>query len=273
MRRALSACLILLLTLPTFAARVEQLSVHSEAMDKAIPLTVVTPDNYSADAAPYRVVYLLHGHGGDHQSWVRAMPVTASLADRHNVIIVCPDGGVSSWYWDSPADPAWKYETHVIDEVIPFIDDRYHTLAERAGRAITGFSMGGHGGLWLSFRHQDLFCAAGSMSGGVDIRPFPDQWNMAERLGPLAQHPERWDAYTVINQVHLLRPRGGLALIIDCGTSDFFYEVNQQLHTKLLARRIPHDYIERPGRHDAAYWNKAVETQFLFFAHAFAASN
>ena len=40
-------------------------------------------------------------------------------------------------------------------------------------RAISGLSMGGHGALWSAIRHKDVFGAAGSMSGGVDIRPFP----------------------------------------------------------------------------------------------------
>ena len=43
--------------------------------------------------------------------------------------------------------------------------------------------MGGHGALWLAIRHQDIFGAAGSTSGGVDIRPFPDNWDMKKQLG------------------------------------------------------------------------------------------
>ena len=43
-------------------------------------------------------------------------------------------------------------------------------------------SMGGHGALWNAIRHSDIFGAAGSMSGGVDIRPFPDNWRKFEAV-------------------------------------------------------------------------------------------
>ncbi len=43
--------------------------------------------------------------------------------------------------------------------------------------------MGGHGAFYLAFKHQDIWGAAGSMSGGVDIRPFPNKWDLAKRLG------------------------------------------------------------------------------------------
>jgi S-formylglutathione hydrolase FrmB len=124
--------------------------------------------------------------------------------------------------------------------------------------------MGGHGGLWLGFRHPDLFGACGSSSGGVDIRPFPENWEIKKWLGRYQENRERWDAYTVVNQLHLLRP-DSQAIIIDCGTEDFFYEVNEVLHEKLLEHRIPHDYLTRPGGHNAAYWKNAIEYQLLFF--------
>lgn len=59
------------------------------------------------------------------------------------------------------------------------------------------------------------------MSGGLDIRPFPDSWNMKARLGEYASNKEVWDNHTVINQLDRLKD-GSLAIIIDCGADDFF---------------------------------------------------
>ncbi len=58
------------------------------------------------------------------------------------------------------------------------------------------------------------------MSGGVDIRPFPLNWDMAKRLGTYAENKEVWETHTVINLVHLLTPNS-LAISIECGTGDF----------------------------------------------------
>lgn len=91
---------------------------------------------------------------------------------------------------------------------------------------------------------------------------------MAKRLGKYAEAPELWEKNTVINLVHLLTPNS-LALIIDCGSEDFFYRVNNNLHNKLLERNIPHDYISRPGGHNWPYWNNAIGYQLLFMRNFF----
>lgn len=251
------------------AATVDTVETYSQAMHKKIKAVVVKPDDYEAQKA-MPVVYLLHGYGGNCSEWVKNAPAIKDLADQYHLILVCADGNISSWYLDSPINPEWKYETYVGTELVDWIDGHYKTIKNRTGRAITGLSMGGHGALYLAFRHQDKFGAAGSTSGGVDIRPFPNNWKMAEKLGTYAEHPENWENNTVINLTHLLTP-GKLALIFDCGTEDFFYKVNVNLHDLLVLRNIPHDFIVRPGAHNWAYWSNSIKYQLLFFHNYFIA--
>lgn len=264
----------ILSALTSFAATVDTVLTHSNAMKKDIKAAVVKPDNYSKDKK-YPVLYLLHGAGGKFSDWVNNTPdkgTVKRLSDIHNIIVVCPDGGVTSWYFDSPKDPTFRYETYVATELVSYIDNHYSTIKDRTGRAITGLSMGGHGGLFLGFRHQDVYGACGSMSGGVDIRPFPENWDLAKRLGKYSEYPERWENNTVINLTHLLTPNK-LAIIIDCGTGDFFYKVNVALHDKLVDRNIPHDFIIRPGVHNMEYWGNAVVYQTLYFSRYFEKAN
>ena len=149
-----------------------------------------------------------------------------------------------------------------------YVDAHYRTIADRRARAITGLSMGGHGALWNAMRHSDVFGAAGSTSGGVDIRPFPKNWEMSIQLGDMESHRENWDNYTVINLVPTLK-KGQLALIVDCGEDDFFLEVNKNLHQDLLKQGIEHDFITRPGAHNNTYWNNSIDYQILFFQKQF----
>lgn len=251
----------------TKAAIVDTVETYSTSMKKNIKAVVITPDNY-ASAGELPVVYLLHGYSGNYSDWAIKAKGFEKMADDYGMIIVCPDGGFGSWYWDSPVDDKFRYETYVSSELVKWIDSKYKTIKNKKGRGITGLSMGGHGALYLAFRHQDVFGAAGTMSGGVDIRSFPENWDMAKRLGSYAEHPENWEKYTVINMTHLLTARS-LALIIDCGTEDFFYKVNENLHQQLLLRNIPHDYITRPGAHNWAYWNNAIKYQLLFMTNYF----
>ncbi|HXH99508.1 MAG TPA: alpha/beta hydrolase family protein [Sphingobacteriaceae bacterium] len=253
----------------TFAAKVDTVETFSSSMNKKIKAVVITPESYGA-GKEFPVVYLLHGAGGDYSNWVKKVPAIRDYADQYNQIIVCPDGNLTSWYFNSPEDKESKYETYIADELVKWIDKNYKSIKNRTGRAITGLSMGGHGGLYLAFKHQDIFGAAGSMSGGVDLRPFPNNWGLAKHLGTYAAFPERWEQNSVINMLHLLTPKS-LAMIIDCGTEDFFFKVNENLHQKLSERNIPHDYITRPGAHNWNYWANAVNYQLLYMNKFFTA--
>lgn len=104
----------------------------------------------------------------------------------------------------------------------------------------------------------------GSMSGGLDIRGSTKKWNISQKIGAYEEHPERWDSLTVINQISKIQ-NAKLMIIVDCGIDDIFIDVNRAFHAKLLETEIPHDYIERPGAHNWAYWNNAVKYQLLFF--------
>lgn len=253
------------ITFDLSAQTVKVVDVYSPKMGRNIKTTIVLPAGYDVNSDKrYPVVYLLNGHGGNHMTFVSRIKTTLPEdAEKWNMIFVCPDGQ-DSWYWDSPIDPTFQFETFVSRELTGYVDANYKTRADAVGRAVTGFSMGGHGGLWLGIRHPDIFGACGSMSGGVDIRPFPNNWDMEKRLGKYLSNKEVWDNHTVINQLNKINP-DSLSIIIDCGVGDFFYQVNEGLHKKMLEKKIPHDYIVRPGKHDGTYWNNALDYQLLFF--------
>ena len=246
------------------AAVVDTLKVYSKSMKKDVKVVAVIPEKTKSNLP---VLYLLHGYGGDAKTWVNIRPDLPEIAEQYGMMIICPDGK-NSWYWDSPKDPSSRYETFVSDELIEYVDSHYATCKSKEGRAITGLSMGGHGAMWLALRHTDVFGAAGSTSGGVDIRPFPNNWEMAKQLGKECDNRDIWDEHTAINQIDRLK-NGDLAIIIDCGYDDFFFEVNNNFHEKLLKYKIDHDFIVRPGEHNGAYWYKSIPYQILFFHNYF----
>ena len=259
---------LVLLFFSAQAAQVDTIQVFSASMNKNIKTCVIVPDNYKKSKKKFPVVYLLHGYSGNYGTWVKSFKEVSQQVDRYGFIAIGVDGNYSSWYFDSPIDPTFKYETYIIDELVPFIDKKYKTIASREGRAISGLSMGGHGALYLSLKHQDVFGAAGSMSGGVDIRPFSEKWDIKNRLGAITDFPENWEKNTVVNLIEL-NQNNNLKLIIDCGVDDFFIDVNRELHQKMLALKIDHDYIERPGKHNIDYWENSLKFQLLFFYNFF----
>lgn len=263
--RAVYSILLCFVAFELRAQQVDTIGVFSPSMNKTVKNVVILPAVYDkSESLP--VLYLLHGYSKDYRAWLDIQPELPQLANRYEMIIVCPDGE-NSWYWDSPVNSQVRYETYISKELVGYMDSHYKTIPDKRGRAISGFSMGGHGAFWIAIRHQDLFGACGSTSGGVDIRPFAEHWEMKEQLGDYYTNSERWDAYTVMNQLHLIKP--GLAIIFDCGTEDFFHEANERLHRELSYRYIEHDYISRPGIHDYAYWRKSITYHLQFFRDYF----
>ena len=255
-----------LITSVARAATVDTLSVYSQSMQKETRCVVIVPSGAESKLMP--VLYLLHGLGGDHQSWLHIKPNLPQLADELQMLIVCPNGGVRSWYLDSPVDPLFRYETYITKELIPFIDAHFRTRANREGRAIAGLSMGGHGSLYLSIRHLDLFGAAASTSGSVDLMKKTFSWKYKEMiLGDTICCKKNWIENSVIALTDRLKP-GELVLHLDCGTEDDLYVPNKRLHDKWETLGIEHIYTEAPGKHDAEYWNRSIDS-ILIFIHRF----
>lgn len=253
------------------ASTVDSVNIYSAAMQKSFKCVVIKPKGYGKKNISFPVVYLLHGFSGKYSNWITKVPKLKQYADDHLLMIVCPDGGYSSWYFDSPVDSSMRYETYIAKEVPAYIDAHYNTIKSRTGRAITGLSMGGHGGLFLAYRNAKDFGACGSMSGGVDLNDSRLKYDIMKRIGDTIAHASNWIKYSFMNVVENY-PKDSLKMIIDCGTEDFFYRINRALHEKMLYLKIPHDYIERPGNHSWEYWSNAVKYQLLFFREYFASN-
>ena len=243
----------------------DTVEVPSAKMGRPITNMVFVPEQYlKGGAERYPVLYLLHGADDNYMAWPSHVDLKQK-ATQYGLIIVCPDGQ-DSWYFDSPIDPKMQFETYVSKELVNYIDSHYRTLARADKRAITGLSMGGHGALWLGWRHPDVFKHCGSMSGGVDITKFPDRWNIDKRLGKFASSKGVWATHSVASLVPALK--AGQNIIIDCGDRDFFFEVNMALHKALEDKGIVHDFTIRAGQHSWQYWVESLEKHLKFFQQA-----
>ena len=111
------------------AAKVDTLSVHSNAMNKNVTVLTVRPDKaVGGEKCP--VIYLLHGHGGNAFTWMTIKPDLPQIADREGIIFVCPDGK-NSWYWDSPRNKNYRYE--IISAYTTGVNSDTYTLFKGPG--------------------------------------------------------------------------------------------------------------------------------------------
>lgn len=257
-----------LLTYLSFAGTVDTIRIYSTAMKKEFKCIVIKPEAYKNNSLVFPAVYLLHGHGGTYDNWIKKVPQLAAYADQYNVLIICPDGTSGSWYFDSPVDSTMRFETYISQEVPRYIDAHYNTIKDRKGRAITGFSMGGHGGLFLGFRHASLFGACGSMAGALVIDYITKGYDVEKRLGDTVTNRHYYKELSIMKEMERY-PKDSIGIIMDCGTEDFIIEMSRAAHKKMLALKIPHLYIERTGNHSWEYAASAVKYQLFYFRNYF----
>lgn len=246
--------------------QVSVVTVPSKKMAREINNLIVVPKQYvSDDNKLYPVVYLLNGYSDNHMAWMNHINL-AELATKYGIIIVCPDGQ-DSWYFDSPVDPSFQFDTFITQELRNYVENNYRTINDAQHRAITGLSMGGHGALWLAWRNPDIYGCCGSMSGAVDITTLKDRFKIDKRLGKYASHEQSWHEHSVINLAPTLENKQHI--IIDDGTQDFLIKENRALHAALDKHGIKHNYSERPGRHSWDYWVVSLKQHLDFFAKYF----
>src|SRR5438876_1934093 len=141
------------------------------------PLLVYLPPGYADDPArSYPTVYVIQGYTGHVTMWRnrsayrQPFPETAdavfAAGQARPAIVVYVDAWTAyggSQFVDSPG--TGRYHSYLCDEVVPWVDARYRTMAGPAHRAITGKSSGGFGAMITPMLRPDLFGALATHAG------------------------------------------------------------------------------------------------------------
>jgi len=134
-----------------------------------ITFDIYLPESYRKEGVGYPVIYNLHGRGGSYKSggaFRAAMKKAIADGILPPVIAVYPDGTKNGWYADSK-DRSILIETHIIREIIPWVDANYNTKVSRDFRLIQGFSMGGYGASLLAAKFPELFSVCINYDGAM----------------------------------------------------------------------------------------------------------
>ena len=217
-------------------------------------LTVYTPYGYEANPkAKYPVLYLLHGAGGDEEAW-SSMGRTAQILDNliakglaKPMIVVMPNGNpnqqaaqtfglpTTEYDWRDPANRN-LYVQSLVEEIVPFIEKNYRTVAKKSHRAIAGLSMGG----------GHTIAASGM---------YPEAFDYICPLSMGAQRTPELDA-----QLQGIKKAGYKLYWLACGNTDFLFENANELDKALTANGLEHTYYVSEGGHVWANWRLYLNT-------------
>jgi S-formylglutathione hydrolase FrmB len=243
----------------THGATVERLTIHSEAVGKDLPVTVVVPEGDRGDRRPLLV--FLHGRGGDQDSEL-VEPFFLALASLRDPapVVAFPYGDDHS-YWHDRADGAWG--RYVVDEVIPQMAKRFSADPQQV--AVGGISMGGFGAFDLAVHFPGRFCAVAGHSPAI--------WQTGAETAPGAFD----DAEDFARNDVIAAARSTPAdftdqpVWLDAGADDPFQPGDQALAETLSADGAPATVkLSRPGGHDSDYWNAHWDEYMRFYASALA---
>lgn len=183
----------------TVSGRTLQGNPLGDPVERDMP--VILPPGYDPNGSRrYPLLVGLTGFTGtglnmlNHDAWQPNMPVRLErlyAAGMPHVIVALPDcftklGG--SQYVNS--DAVGQYEDYIIDEIVPFMDANYRTIASPEGRAVFGKSSGGYGAIMLGMKHPDIFGALACHSGDMFFElcykvDFPNFCNVINKAGGL----------------------------------------------------------------------------------------
>ncbi|MEU8225335.1 alpha/beta hydrolase-fold protein [Kribbella sp. NPDC048915] len=170
---------------------IQSASMRSAVLREDINYNVYLPAGYAGSDRRYPVIYLLHGRGDSMSAWTQVKSRLDELIGRGEIpptIAIMPDAPWSSrasWYVDSAytgTDRGRPVETAFLRDLVPQIDSTYRTIADRTGRAIAGYSMGGAGALRYSLAHPQVFGAAVVLSPAVYF-PLPPSDSSTREFG------------------------------------------------------------------------------------------
>ncbi len=209
---------------------------------------VYTPPGYSVEKN-YPVLYLLHGIGGDEFEWLKnghpKIILDNLYAERkvEPMIVVLPNGramkddrATGNIYSADKVEAFANFENDLLNDLIPFIENKYPVIADREHRAIAGLSMGGGQSLNFGLGNLDVFASVGGFSSAPNTKS-------PEELVPNPEETKK--------QLKLL--------FISCGDKDGLFNFSKRTHDYVSENNIDHYFYVIPeGQHDFKVWKDSL---------------
>lgn len=255
-------------------AGTERIAFPSNLLDKDMGLYIHLPAGYDS-SKQYPVVYLLHGFGNSEIEWFEyhslhtladTMITEGSVAPMILVAVQMDnswgaDTGEPKQLSTNPRNSLYSgpYETYLVHEVIPVVEQRYPVMREPEGRVIAGISMGGFAALHIGLRNRDVFGSIAAHSPALRGSQFPDWFLFTP------DHPaDKNDPILLAGKLKQKKTR----LWLDCGENDGLLPGVEEMKAALEKNGWHIEYSTQPGRHNQDYWHPRLPDYLAFYGGA-----
>ncbi|MDP4278153.1 MAG: alpha/beta hydrolase-fold protein, partial [Bacteroidota bacterium] len=198
------------------------------------------------------------------------------------MIYVLPQGFNS--YYVNKYDGSFDYMKMFVNELVPYIDKTYRTIADRDHRAVVGYSMGGFGAMVIPSMNPSVFSVSVplSMSFRTDAQYTTEpadgwnkQWGSIFGGYGLLGEARLTAYYKSLCPLHFFTKASASSFsrmhyFLDCGDDEEQLSVgNDELHLLMRDLGIDHEYRVRNGAHTSAYWRSAMKEVLPFIESCF----
>jgi len=154
---------------------VQQVLFYSKSTESTRRAFVYTPPEYDKNVTKkYPVLYLQHGWGEDETAWSNQGRVNLIMdnliaSGKISPFIVVMTYGMTNEvkFGHIHEFTAKEFEQVLVDELVPYVDNNFRTIANKNSRAMAGLSMGGVETKLITTRRPEVFAYYGLLSGGI----------------------------------------------------------------------------------------------------------
>ena len=248
-----------------------QMNYLSKTLGMHQSLSIILPedDSYfdpSNETKKLKTMLLFHGLSSDTHSYIRYTSIER-YANEYQLAIIMPNAD-HSFYTNMAF--GHSYYDYIL-EVYNYVHQILPLSRKREDNFIAGHSMGGYGTIKFALTQSQLFSKAAPLSAAFDVSMLKNyKWYDFSPESIVGTNKEivgsNFDPYYLVDKAiekNIDLPE----LLIMCGTEDELYKGNLDFINYLDKKNVQYDFIKSPGKHDYAFWDKAIEKVIKIFTN------
>ncbi len=237
-------------------------------------IQIYFPRNYKK-GGNYRTVIALHQYNNNKRDWELNTSVE-SLADKYNIVIVCPDMKKSVYETKYYKETTYKWNIvpggkFIGENLINYLNNTFGLAYKKSSTGIMGATVGAHGAVLVAATYNDKFGAVAGISGYYDPSPMTNSGMITAVYGPYSKNKERWNNED--NPLKLVRNLEGIPVYLYHGSKNDAFNENQSALLAIRLGQLSRQSDEysitfnksKNGYYGWTYWKRDVPAIMDFF--------